>query len=360
MWYNVRVIADGLCTKKEEIMEKCKACGSLIILGKTFGKTNFCMVCASTANVSSWVSRDFSSLEELNLKKNEILQKVTASNMSKAGIEAITNYFDEYNKEGFITTINGKAGQTLKIFKNYCVVNTKNEDKKNELINMFYQFDDEIVEDCIAHEGSALSASDKKALAQGIMSGKWIQAGIGAVVSATISNEEKEIALEKKYALKKQHCERLIKVGDKRIDFKKIKSVEIYTRSGATNGYLKFVPKGVASTNLYSCEFFFFNNSIPFESKKIRKKAEEILDIINDRIFAIDEEEKIAATIAAEKKAEKQAAVQAEQIKKMVEHATQQSKTDAFEEIRKYKQLFDEGIISEEEFNTKKKQILNL
>ena len=31
-----------------------------------------------------------------------------------------------------------------------------------------------------------------------------------------------------------------------------------------------------------------------------------------------------------------------------------------FEEIRKFKQLLDEGIISEDEFNTKKKQLLGL
>lgn len=46
---------------------------------------------------------------------------------------------------------------------------------------------------------------------------------------------------------------------------------------------------------------------------------------------------------------------QEEQVRKMVEQVTQQSKPDAFEEVRKFKQLLDEGIISEDEFNTKKK-----
>ena len=31
-----------------------------------------------------------------------------------------------------------------------------------------------------------------------------------------------------------------------------------------------------------------------------------------------------------------------------------------FEEIRRYKELFDEGIISEDEFNQKKKQLLGI
>ena len=36
------------------------------------------------------------------------------------------------------------------------------------------------------------------------------------------------------------------------------------------------------------------------------------------------------------------------------------SDKDAFEEIRKYKGLFDEGIITEDEFNKMKKELLGL
>ena len=44
----------------------------------------------------------------------------------------------------------------------------------------------------------------------------------------------------------------------------------------------------------------------------------------------------------------------------MVEEATLHNKSDAFDEIRKYKQLLDEGIITQEEFDVKKKELLNL
>ena len=42
------------------------------------------------------------------------------------------------------------------------------------------------------------------------------------------------------------------------------------------------------------------------------------------------------------------------------EKAEKPSEKDNFEEIRKYKKLLDEGIITEEEFNAKKKQLLEL
>lgn len=315
------------------------------------------MSCASTANVSSWINRDFASAEEINAKKSEILQKVNTANMSKDGVGAITHYFDEYIKAGFVTTINGKAGQTLKIFSDYCIVNTKNENKQDELISMFYQFDgvyDDDDDD--EYDDSVLSASDKKALAQGLMSGKWVQAGIGAVVSASINSEEKDKAEIKKRRSKRKQREKLVTVGERRIDLKKIDSAEMFTKSSADNGYLRFIPKGVPSSDLYGCQYFFFKNNIPFESKKIRKKVEEARDIINDRIVAIEVEVKNAA----EKKAEKHATVQAKQIQKMVEEATQHNKSDAFDEIRKYKQLLDEEIITQEEFDVKKKELLNL
>lgn len=66
-----------------------------------------------------------------------------SNNISKDFIDIINNYFDEYINEGFITSISGKDGQTLKIFENYCIVNTKNEDVINSKSYMFYLIEEE-------------------------------------------------------------------------------------------------------------------------------------------------------------------------------------------------------------------------
>ena len=58
---------------------------------------------------------------------------------------------------------------------------------------------------------------------------------------------------------------------------------------------------------------------------------------------------------AGQKKAEMQKLEQEEQVGKKVEQAATKNKLDVFEEVRKFKQLLDEGIISEDEFNKKKK-----
>jgi len=68
--------------------------------------------------------------------------------------------------------------------------------------------------------------------------------------------------------------------------------------------------------------------------------------VLNEKVAILEQEEQAAAV-------QKHHAVSQE-------HTVQQNKLYAFEEIRQFKQLMDEGIISEEEFIIKKRQLLGL
>lgn len=318
-------------------MAKCMSCGKTALLTSNFGNVILCKNCASLINVSAWSSRDFESMDEVVNQKNETLQKATTSNLPTAIINEITKFFDEYIDAGFVTTINGRAGQTLKVFSSYCIITTKNEGKQTELENMFYQFDDE---DDDYDNDEILSSDDKRNLVRGLMSGKLVQAGIGAAVSATLNQQEKEKQAEKKSHDRHKKLARLISVGERRVDLRTIEDIETFSKANTANGYLRFVKKGAGANRLYNSEYFFFNNSIPFETKKIKQKVESIKNILNEQIISLEYEQK------NKKQAEKK--------------TVQQSKPDVFEEIRKFKELLDEGIISEDEFNAKKKQLLGL
>lgn len=322
-------------------MAKCMSCGKTALLTTNFGNVVLCKNCGSLANVSAWSSRDFVSMDELLNQKNDALQRATASNMAPAVIDEIIRYFDEYINAGFITSINGKAGQTLKVFESYCIITTKNDTKKTALENMFYQFDDDDDDD-----DEILSSNDKRNLVKGLMSGKLVQAGIGAAVSATLNQQEKEKVAEKKSRERHKNIEKLITVGERRVDLRNVSGVETFSRVNTANGYLRFINKGSRRNSLYDCEYFFFNNSIPFESKKIKQRIDTIKNILSERISVIERE---AEAIAVQKQ------------QRVADTPTvPQNKVDAFEEIRKFKQLLDEGIISEGEFNIKKKQLLGL
>lgn len=331
-------------------MAKCMACGKTALLSTNFGKVILCKSCSSLLDVPSWSSRDFESMNELQNKKTMVLQKAVANRMPENILAEIAKYFDEYINAGFITMLNGKAGQTLKVFANYCIINTKNENKKSELESTFYQFE----EDDDNEDDSLISSADKRNIVQGLMSGKLLQTGIGVALSATMNQQEKEKAAEKKSRERHKNVGRLINVGDRIVDYKFISRAECFSNPNTTNGYLRFVPKEINSNYLYACEYFFFNNSKPFETKKIKQRLETIKNVINERIVNIVNE-------VAQQQAQQRAQAQEEQVRRLVAEATQQQpKTDAFDEIRKFKQLLDEGIISETEFNSKKKELLGL
>lgn len=336
-------------------MAKCMSCRKTALLTTNFGNVTLCKNCGSLASVPVWNKREFASLDDLIYQKNDALQKATANNMPQGIVSEITRFFDEYINAGFITSVKGKAGQSLKVFSTHCIITTKNESKKASLENLFPDFEDDDND-----EEALISSDDKRNLVKGLMSGKLVQTGIGVAISATLNQQEKEKTAEKKSRERRQKVEQLISVGERRIDLKSMSSVEIYSSSSSTNGYLKFIPKGVSSKQWYSCEYFFFNNSIPFEGKKIRQQVDSIKNTLNELIANADREIQLAMAQAEQEQIKLQQLEKEEQERKMVKITSQQNKPDEFEEIRKFKQLLDEGIISEEEFNVKKKELLGL
>lgn len=334
-------------------MAKCMACNKTVLLTKSFDNIVLCNNCANLIEFSSWEKRMFSSMNELVERKKHIIELAKNNGIKKEIEEQIEKYFDEYINNGFITSMNGKAGQVLKVFSDYCIVSTKNETAKNSLENTFYQFGgtyDES-EDVDEDDEENITLSDKKKIVQGLMSGKIIQtgmAGIGVAMSASLKENEKEKKAAQKAREKRKKLEKIIKVGDKTIYLNNISEVEIFSKNNIVNGYLKFVPNGISINNSYACEYFFFNNSIPFESRRIKKQVESICNILSGKIDKIKDN-----------KMQEQEKQKLEEIIKQ-KNVKEEKNLDAFEEIRKYKQLLDEGILTEEEFNIKKKELLNV
>ncbi len=326
-------------------MDKCMACGKTALLGKSFGNTILCRNCASILDLSNWIKRDFASINELKTAKLDIIQKATSNNMPEYIVQSVSNYFDEYIDAGYVTTIDGRAGQILKVFSEFCVISTANESVCDELVNNFDEFDGYERE----NDDSLFSSNDKMNIVSGLMSGRLVRTGIGVAVSASLNKQRKEKEAER---LAKEHQEKvevLFNAGDRRIILYNISSVELYSRSNITNGYLQFIPRNITSPGIYDCEYFVYNNSLVFHAKKMRENINSIRSFLNDRIAYLHNQ-----------KQENEKSLEEENIRKIVEQTVQQSKTDSFEEIRKYKALLDEGIITEEDFISKKKELLGL
>ena len=331
-------------------MVKCIACGKSALLTTDFGNVSLCKNCASKVNISIWKNRDVSSLGELMTNKTNALQLANSNAFSGEAINAIEKYFDSYINAGYVTTINGKVGQILKIFGDYCIIDTKNEEKKSELASLFYYFADDD-EDDEEEDDRTIFEKEKDSIVKGLLTGKIVQTGIGLAASAVIDSQEKEKADAKKSRERRKKREKLIVVGEDKINLKDFVQVDTYLIPNASKGYLRFIPKGVTANEYYACTYFFFNASNPFERKKIKAHMDSIRDMLNERIGVIEkEQEKVAI----------EARVAQEVSVKNNMNVVSDSAKDAFEEIRKYKGLLDDGIITEDEFNKMKKALLGL
>jgi hypothetical protein len=126
--------------------------------------------------------------------------------------------------------------------------------------------------------------------------------------------------------------------GDRIIFYKDISSIEYKKPSMMANGYLQFIIPGTQTTNnkvgLFgsSIDSLKDPNTIILRAfnSEVPKKADEIYKILLDKI---SESRNTTAVIQKESSAD---------------------------EIRKYKQLLDEGIINQEEFDIKKKELLGI
>lgn len=126
--------------------------------------------------------------------------------------------------------------------------------------------------------------------------------------------------------------------GDKTIYYKDLTGVEYKKPSIWSNGYIKFIIPGTKEQNQSvtmlgtTMEAMQDSNSLILRAfnKKIPKESEKIYKYILKKI---------------------------EETKESKENNKSNSSAD---EILKYKHLLDEGIINQEEFNIKKKELLNL
>ena len=122
--------------------------------------------------------------------------------------------------------------------------------------------------------------------------------------------------------------------GAKKLFYKNISAVHLKEASTFSQGFLQFTFHGSQEkTSLSGLSLIFDENTIMF-SKKDTMTMQEVKRLIEEKIVE-------ASTPA-------------------VSHTAVVSEKSAAEQIKEFKELLDLGVITEEEFNQKKKQLLNL
>lgn len=345
-------------------MEKCKQCSKTTLLPRRFSNMVLCSKCASLVNYSEWAERIFETKEDLAKKKEEIISLASSNGINKEIIDTISTYFNEFINEDFITSYDGKSGQKIYIFDKYCIINTKNDSTRDSLADDFNSFDPKVIDlenDDDDDDDELLSATEKLALAKNLFSKSIVSKGISTAVTLGVKQLEKEKKEEKRensiVKIREKNARKIasqIVIGDEKIYFSDFSKTEIITSDDSYYELIKFVPKGIKANDIYECKYFFVNTSKLFKSKEIKQKVVSIRDIVNKQIKKyMIKEEKIedGQTIPND------IAVKPNKTEKTKKETKE---LDQFSEIRKYKELLDEGIITNEEFEKKKKSLLKL
>ena len=371
-------------------MAKCMGCGKTILIGADFGNGKLCGGCSGRIYYQNWKKREFQSIDELVNQKNKALQSAMEARFPQETINQICYYFDEYISAGFYTCVNGKEGQIIKVFSDFCVIYTKEADRGNiaSLFNGMF-----------SEKKQPLYVSEKDNIVKGVMKGKILNTGIGYATAAIIDNVTKEAEEDERHDKALQ----IIPAGEYRINYNNISRIELKNSSSA--GVIRFIPNGIEDNDYYSSIYFFFDTTIPFKTKKMNQVVNYAFNYMQDRIYQCNNTKMVPMnqimpmnqmtpmnqmmpmnqmtpvnqmmpmnqmapmnqmTPMSQMAPMNQVSpnnilaqnVYGDSINKGTLDQTHQE--DMFEEIRRYKELFDEGIISEDEFNQKKKQLLGI
>ena len=322
-------------------MDTCKACNTKAFFTSEFSDVCLCKNCANQIKLSSWKDRNFASMEELVNTKNNILSIISSNpNMTKIK-KSVEDYFNDYIDSGFVTSLDGKAGQKLTIFNDHCIITTKNEIKRDELINRFDEYIDHDLDD-EDDDDEIKAISNIGRLGKNLLRGNIVTTGISMAAESMINEKKKERKEEKAYELSRRKAKGLISLGDRTLNLKDYSKIETYYAANKLYGYVQFIPKGKKSTDMFDCDYFFYSPGVFGQNINIKKKIEQLKNALNKMISALPSKNE-------------------DDVKEVKEEDSHKKNTnDNFIEIRKYKELLDEGIITEEEFNKKKKELLNL
>lgn len=308
---------DSFFTMQTSTMQPCSCCGQQVRSLHILESVSVCSTCYDEINIDAWKEVEYDDNESVENNRKKVLKIASKRHFPPNIINEIHMHFDKNLQKGLVCTIDGHAGQKLKVFTNYCILTTDSSRFDIEDVSIFYA-------KASRPKEAFLSNSTAKALAQGLLSGGIVKAGVNLAKSSAIS------AAIDKYAPEKAS----IKVinGNYKINYLTYSYADYQKANDNDYGFIRFVN---SKTNRQSDEVLFFFRS---DSSKINSAYKAICDGMD------------AVTQAASQQVYSQPQV----LQPIIQSSS------AADEILKFKQLLDIGAITHEEYNAKKKSLLEL
>lgn len=302
----------------------CKICNTETQLLSKIGRVQVCKTCARKLKLSTWMNVEFENNEEI--EKKEILSIADEMEVSDKVKKAISTYFKKQLNDGVIHMLNGDEGQIIKVYEDRCEIITKylsDETKKKYFkMNGMSSFDFDNI----------LSNIDADDVIMGLVGG-------GGIVK-TGTQIAKNVAIKTAMNVtkeKSQKGKRIFPVikGKKIVKYNEYDIVKVRKSNDDELGYMLIQNSKYANDPDEDILFLFYptssrNKKISMIQTMIREKMNEYQ---NKKIRL--ESSKISDKLVG-------------------------ANSSVADEILKFKNLLDMGVITEEEFEEKKKQLLNL
>ncbi len=305
-------------------MLSCDCCGMPVQHRQPLGKANICNDCYGRINTSAWRATEYEDNDEVEKNREKVLKIATKNGFPPIVVDGINKHFDSKIQKGLLYVVDGGEGQKLKVYVNHCVLITNDDEFDVDATSIAYA---KALKSGQPKE-SLISNSAAKSLARSVLSGGIVKAGIGLATSAAIN------AAADKYAPDKAHFK--VTMGNYKIDYHTYTYAERQKVNDCEIGFIRFVNGKTGGKQSDDILFFFGEDTTKLD--KAYKAICEGIDLMAQPVI--------------------------QEIPVSSQHTTSQpvaaSSASAADEILKFKQLLDMGAITQEEFDTKKKQLLGL
>lgn len=301
-------------------MAICSACNNSVLFSSKVANYTICSKCARIIQFNKWKEESYLTNEEVRQRKSSVISAAMAAHFPADLIAEIEHNFNSKIEKGLLYRFDGQEDQVLKVFETHIEILTDEEFDFEEMKERYAR--------SCKYAGSSQSAfgdgSALKSLAHNVLSGRsLLKAGMALAAGAAIDS-----AITQRFPGKKDFT---VTVGKKKISYTDCSDIFVVKNNRDKEGCVGFVK--FVLNNSTERIFFYDCTDLDYEAQ-IFKICNKISELISDAKENIKEQARKSSLIG--------------------------ENGSVADEILKFKQLLDMGIITQEEFEEKKRQLLNL
>ena len=291
-------------------MLKCDVCNELVSQQNQIDKYCLCNKCYKQINISEWKKTEFFNRKAFAEGREKVISKAEAANFPEALIDTIKKIYNQKVEEDWLYTLESVEGQKIKVYEDYVIIETNDNFPASQIKENLKETIVEAPERTGMDVFKEEALNDLKHLKNPLKLTNLARNSISAV-----NNRASAKIREVPFALK-------VAKGIKKLPFSEYSIVDmINPKDNSIYNYLEF--SSSSTGNEY--QYFFEDSDI--------SKVEEILSVIEKKILASSNKTK---------------------------KTDYKGETDNYSKLRELKALLDDGIITQEDFDRKKKELLDL